>query len=91
MLYSIARRPIGPGCRLRRFKQITGRIERALASDEENTSEYSHPPSSQSSTLESNPDVQRALRHIRHSQKVSKNVNLCILIRINILSILILT
>lgn len=37
-------------------------------SDEENTSEYSHPPSSQSSTLESNPEVQRAFRNI-HSHK----------------------
>ncbi|XP_012522511.1 mitogen-activated protein kinase kinase kinase 13 isoform X5 [Monomorium pharaonis] len=68
---SIARRPIGPGCRLRRSKlTITpGRIQGALASDEENTSEYSHPPSSQTSTLESNPDVQRVLRNIHHSQK----------------------
>ncbi|XP_014612785.1 PREDICTED: serine/threonine-protein kinase 3 isoform X4 [Polistes canadensis] len=66
---SIARRPIGPGSRLRRFKQATLRIEGVLASDEENTSEYSHPPSSQSSTLESNPDVQRVLRNIHHSQK----------------------
>lgn len=70
ILYSIARRPIGPGCRLRRSKLATpGRIQRALASDEENTSEYSHPPSSQTSTLESNPDVQRVLRNIHHSQK----------------------
>ncbi|XP_048515240.1 mitogen-activated protein kinase kinase kinase 12 isoform X1 [Athalia rosae] len=66
---SIARRPIGPGCRMRRFKQTPTNIEGVLASDEENTSEYSHPPSSQSSTLESNPEVQRALRHIQHSQK----------------------
>lgn len=44
-----------------------------LASDEENTSEYSHPPSSQSSTLESNPDVQRAFRDIHDSQKVSQS------------------
>ncbi|XP_011641942.1 mitogen-activated protein kinase kinase kinase 12 isoform X1 [Pogonomyrmex barbatus] len=67
---SIARRPIGPGCRLRRSKLTTsGRIQGALASDEENTSEYSHPPSSQTSTLESNPDVQRVLRNIHHSQK----------------------
>lgn len=28
-----------------------------LLSDEENTSEYSHPPSSQHSTLESNPEL----------------------------------
>lgn len=70
---SIARKPIGPGCRLRRSKPtIPGIIHRALASDEENTSEYSHPPSSQTSTLESNPDVQRVLRNIQHSQKVSK-------------------
>ncbi|KAG7197645.1 hypothetical protein KM043_016469 [Ampulex compressa] len=66
---SIARRPIGPGCRLRRFKHATLRIEGILVSDEENTSEYSHPPSSQSSTLESNPDVQRVLRNIHHSHK----------------------
>ncbi|XP_077257429.1 mitogen-activated protein kinase kinase kinase 13 wallenda isoform X5 [Temnothorax americanus] len=67
---SIARRPIGPGCRLRRSKlTIPGRIQGALASDEENTSEYSHPPSSQTSTLESNPDVQRVFRNIHHSQK----------------------
>jgi len=74
---SIARRPIGPGCRLRRFKLTTpGRIQGVLVSDEENTSEYSHPPSSQTSTLESNPDVQRVLRNIHHSQKVSKLNNI---------------
>ncbi|XP_029173027.1 mitogen-activated protein kinase kinase kinase 12 isoform X2 [Nylanderia fulva] len=67
---SIARKPIGPGCRLRRSKPtIPGRIQGALASDEENTSEYSHPPSSQTSTLESNPDVQRVLRNVQNSQK----------------------
>ncbi|XP_014487102.1 PREDICTED: mitogen-activated protein kinase kinase kinase 12 isoform X1 [Dinoponera quadriceps] len=66
---SIARRPIAPGCRLRRSKQTTERAKVVLASDEENTSEYSHPPSSQSSTLESNPDVQRAFRDIHDSQK----------------------
>ncbi|KAH0947764.1 hypothetical protein HN011_002296 [Eciton burchellii] len=66
---SIARRPIGPGCRLRRSKPTIGRIQGPLASDEENTSEYSHPPSSQTSTLESNPDVQRVLRNIHHSHK----------------------
>ncbi|XP_012223311.1 mitogen-activated protein kinase kinase kinase 12 isoform X4 [Linepithema humile] len=63
---SIARKPIGPGCRLRRSKPAaSGRIQGVLASDEENTSEYSHPPSSQTSTLESNPDVQRILRNIQ--------------------------
>ena len=34
----------------------------ALMSDEENTSEYSHPPSSQHSTLESNPDISQMKR-----------------------------
>ncbi|XP_043286954.1 mitogen-activated protein kinase kinase kinase 12 isoform X2 [Venturia canescens] len=66
---SIARRSIAPGSRLRRFKQISIRMDGALVSDEENTSEYSHPPSSQSSTLESNPEVQRTLRNIHHSHK----------------------
>ncbi|XP_032455007.1 mitogen-activated protein kinase kinase kinase 13 isoform X1 [Nasonia vitripennis] len=64
---SLARRPIGPGCRHRRSKTslcTIVNIKRVLASDEENTSEYSHPPSSQSSTLESNPDVQRAFRRV---------------------------
>ena len=68
-LYSIARRPIGPGCRIRRFKQMSVTVKGVLVSDEENTSEYSHPPSSQSSTLESNPEVQRAFRNIHHSHK----------------------
>ncbi|GLH09787.1 Mitogen-activated protein kinase kinase kinase [Gryllus bimaculatus] len=56
---SIARRPIGPGCRSRRFKQLPTPVHNAECniSDEENTSEYSHPPSSQCSTLESNPDL----------------------------------
>ncbi|XP_014209041.1 mitogen-activated protein kinase kinase kinase 12 isoform X2 [Copidosoma floridanum] len=64
---SIARRPIGPGCRHRRPKATLPVVlsnKRILASDEENTSEYSHPPSSQSSTLESNPEVQRAFRRV---------------------------
>lgn len=46
--------------------------KRALASDEENTSEYSHPPSSQSSTLESNPDVQRAFRRVGSLESTPK-------------------
>ncbi|XP_034946689.1 mitogen-activated protein kinase kinase kinase 13 [Chelonus insularis] len=61
---SVVRRPIGPGCRIRRFKQNVVSIDRGLVSDEENTSEYSHPPSSHSSTLESNPDVQRAYKRV---------------------------
>jgi mitogen-activated protein kinase kinase kinase 13 len=35
---------------------INHRKENSHVSDEENTSEYSHPPSSQRSTLESNPE-----------------------------------
>ncbi|XP_066592561.1 mitogen-activated protein kinase kinase kinase 13 isoform X2 [Prorops nasuta] len=66
---SVARKPIGPGCRTRRFKQAIVRIDGVLASDEENTSEYSHPPSSQSSTLESNPDVHKFFRNIHHLHK----------------------
>ncbi|KAJ8687425.1 hypothetical protein QAD02_023219 [Eretmocerus hayati] len=64
---SIARRPIGPGCRHRRSKASSMNAvnrKRILASDEENTSEYSHPPSSKSSTLESNPEKQRAFRRV---------------------------
>ncbi|XP_015121713.1 mitogen-activated protein kinase kinase kinase 13 isoform X1 [Diachasma alloeum] len=71
---SATRRPIGPGCRLRRIKQNPlSSIDRGLVSDEENTSEYSHPPSSHSSTLESNPDVQRAYRRAtRNANKMSE-------------------
>lgn len=44
----------------------------ALISDEENTSEYSHPPSSQHSTLESNPDmVQKVLKHNKRHLKTA--------------------
>lgn len=39
----------------------------ALASDEENTSEYSHPPSSEHSTLESNPDIPICLKTLNHA------------------------
>ncbi|XP_023318841.1 mitogen-activated protein kinase kinase kinase 12 isoform X1 [Trichogramma pretiosum] len=63
---SAARRPIGPGCRHRRIKPVfaTAAIKRSLASDEENTSEYSRSPSSKSSTLESNPGVRGAFRRV---------------------------
>ncbi|XP_020299603.1 mitogen-activated protein kinase kinase kinase 13 isoform X2 [Pseudomyrmex gracilis] len=72
---SIARRPIGPGCRLRRSKPTTlKRVQGVLASDEENTSEYSHPPSSQTSTLDSNPEVQRAFRDIIHQSQKRKEI-----------------
>ncbi|XP_058790760.1 mitogen-activated protein kinase kinase kinase 13 isoform X2 [Phymastichus coffea] len=62
---SLARRPIGPG-RHRRSKPslTTAVIKRVLASDEENSSEYSHQPSSKSSTLESNPEIQRTFRRV---------------------------
>lgn len=63
--FSVARRPIGPGCRVRRFKHNLTTINRILtASDEENTEECSHPPSSQSSTLESNQDAEEAYRAV---------------------------
>ncbi|XP_008549670.1 mitogen-activated protein kinase kinase kinase 13-A isoform X2 [Microplitis demolitor] len=58
---SFGRKPIRPGSRKRRLKQ-NPQIDQCLASDEENTSEYSHPPSSHTSTLESNPDAQRAYK-----------------------------
>lgn len=38
-------------------------------SDEENTSEYSHAPSSQRSTLESNPELPSAIKHHRIKQQ----------------------
>ncbi|XP_044732924.1 mitogen-activated protein kinase kinase kinase 13 isoform X2 [Chrysoperla carnea] len=68
---SVARKPIGPGCRSRRYKynnSIT-RHNGPLASDEENTSEYSHPPSSQCSTLESNPGIIRSLHTMGNSKR----------------------
>lgn len=40
-----------------------------IGSDEENTSDYSHPPSSQHSTLESNPDVPKCLRALRSNSR----------------------
>lgn len=42
-----------------------------IISDEENTSEYSHSPSSQHSTLESNPDMPEALQKL----KIAANTN----------------
>lgn len=62
---SVARRPIYPG-RRSRFKCTTSSYQREqiMASDEGNTSEYSNPPSSKSSTLESNPDRLRVLPNL---------------------------
>lgn len=61
---SLARRPIYPS-RRPRYKQYA---RDQLASDEGNTSEYSNPPSSRSSTLESNPDRLRSLPLKRTSE-----------------------
>ncbi|KAF5280522.1 hypothetical protein FQR65_LT00273 [Abscondita terminalis] len=56
---SLARRPI-QGRRSNRYKYSIKYLQREInASDEGNTSEYSNPPSSKSSTLESNPDRTR--------------------------------
>lgn len=53
---SLARRPIGPGCRRRQVKPFTMSAQLNHLSDEGNTSDRSHLPSSRGSTLESNPD-----------------------------------
>lgn len=67
--YSIGRLPIGRGMRPRRSykaplsqKIAIHKRNVVIVSDEENTSEYSHSPSSQHSTLESNTDVPAALK-----------------------------
>lgn len=58
----MARRPIYPGRRLNRFKYSFNQYQKELnVSDEGNTSEYSNPPSSKSSTLESQVDKTRVL------------------------------
>ncbi|XP_076271858.1 mitogen-activated protein kinase kinase kinase 13 wallenda isoform X3 [Rhynchophorus ferrugineus] len=51
---SVARRPIYPGRRSKRYSAIYRYDQRENASDEGNTSEYSVSPSSKSSTLDSN-------------------------------------
>lgn len=50
-------------------KQNSTTTTNAIGSDEENTSDYSHPPSSQHSTLESNPDVPKCLRAMRKNSR----------------------
>ncbi|XP_037938702.1 mitogen-activated protein kinase kinase kinase 13 isoform X2 [Teleopsis dalmanni] len=69
---SIGRLPIGRGMRPRRSYKAPPAVKIAIhkrsiviVSDEENTSEYSHSPSSQHSTLESNPDVPEALKILK--------------------------
>lgn len=58
----MARRPIYPGRRSRyKYNTPTYHSREHIASDEGNTSEYSNPPSSKSSTLESNPDRLRTI------------------------------
>ncbi|KAM7358460.1 mitogen-activated protein kinase kinase kinase 13 wallenda isoform 2-T3 [Cochliomyia hominivorax] len=76
---SIGRLPIGRGMRARRCYKtpITQKVSiqkrnAIIISDEENTSEYSHSPSSQHSTLESNPDMPEALQKM----KIAANTNL---------------
>ncbi|XP_073975891.1 mitogen-activated protein kinase kinase kinase 13 wallenda isoform X2 [Rhodnius prolixus] len=65
---SASRRPIGPGCRIRRFK-----IPPPLPhSDEENTSERSH---SRSSTLESNPPPVKRTGSDRSSESDSDDLS----------------
>lgn len=69
---SIGRLPIGRGMRSRRLYKgpvsspIANNPRRSvIISDEENTSECSHSPSSQHSTLESNPDMQKVLKKMK--------------------------
>ncbi|XP_017042402.1 mitogen-activated protein kinase kinase kinase 13-B isoform X2 [Drosophila ficusphila] len=67
---SIGRLPIGRGMRLRRSYKaplsqklaIQKRNVVIVSDEEENTSEYSHSPSSQHSTLESNTDIASAMK-----------------------------
>ncbi|KAJ4431572.1 hypothetical protein ANN_20171 [Periplaneta americana] len=71
---SFARRPVAPRCRSRRLKKTAAVISDAVGSegnlsDEENTPEYSHPPSSQCSTLESNPDLPQMVQTLGSSAK----------------------
>ncbi|XP_037819966.1 mitogen-activated protein kinase kinase kinase 13 isoform X2 [Lucilia sericata] len=75
---SIGRLPIGRGMRARRCYKtpLTQKVSiqkrnTIIISDEENTSEYSHSPSSQHSTLESNPDMPEALQKM----KIAANTN----------------
>ncbi|TDG45265.1 hypothetical protein AWZ03_008327 [Drosophila navojoa] len=76
---SIGRLPIGRGMRPRRSykaplsqKIAIHKRNVVIVSDEENTSEYSHSPSSQHSTLESNTDIPVDLK-LKKQQK--QNIN----------------
>lgn len=72
MFCSIARLPVVRGVRPRRYKipiQHTSSIRKSvMISDEENTSEYSHSPSSQHSTLESNPDMPEVIKKMNNNR-----------------------
>lgn len=73
--------PISRGIRARKFKtaaasnQTSRRSTTIIQSDEEgNTSEYSHPPSSVHSTLESNPDIAKMYKkQIQNQELYSKS------------------
>lgn len=74
---SFARLPITRGMRARKTKtqqqanQMASNRNSNIGSDEENTSDYSHEPSSQHSTLESNPDVPKCLQNMRNNSDLS--------------------
>ncbi|XP_061388305.1 mitogen-activated protein kinase kinase kinase 13 [Musca vetustissima] len=78
---SIGRLPIGRGRPRRSYKTpVTPKMpiqshkrNTIIISDEENTSEYSHSPSSQHSTLESNPDMPEALQKMAVAAAAKKN------------------
>ncbi|XP_005180653.1 mitogen-activated protein kinase kinase kinase 13 isoform X2 [Musca domestica] len=78
---SIGRLPIGRGRPRRSYKTpITPKMpiqshkrNTIIISDEENTSEYSHSPSSQHSTLESNPDMPEALQKMAVAASTTQN------------------
>lgn len=73
--------PISRGVRARKYKnsiasnQSSRRSTTIIQSDEEgNTSEYSHPPSSVHSTLESNPDIAKMYKdQIQNQELYSKS------------------
>jgi mitogen-activated protein kinase kinase kinase 13 len=69
MISSFARRPVAPRCRSRRLKKSIAVTADSVGSDEENTPDYSHPPSSQCSTLESNPDLPQMVQRLGSAAK----------------------
>ncbi|KAH8323964.1 hypothetical protein KR074_002270 [Drosophila pseudoananassae] len=81
---SIGRQPIGRGMRLRRIYKaplsqkvaIHKRNVVIVSDEEENTSEYSHSPSSHHSTLESNTDIASAMKQT-HTTSTSTSTHSC--------------